>query len=61
MADAMEDQNPYDNPALREAFRRGWKAWVRGEARYVDEIYKDSERGQAWIEGFEAAEEQEGL
>lgn len=54
----LDDANPYDDPKLREAFRWGWKASVRGEPRPTDELYEESEKGRAWMDGYEAAEEQ---
>lgn len=54
----LDDANPYSNPKLREAFRWGWKAWIRDEPRPTDELYRESEKGQAWMDGYEAAEEQ---
>lgn len=54
----LDDASPHDDPKLRVAFRWEWKAWVRGEARPTDELYKESERGQAWMDGYEAAKEQ---
>jgi hypothetical protein len=50
-----EEQVPYDDPGLREAFRRGWRACLRGKPRPEEQLFGAGKRGEAWIEGYEAA------
>lgn len=54
-----DDQNPYDDPTLHEGWRRGWQAWVEGKPRRAQLVSEESEMADAWMDGYEAAEEQE--
>lgn len=48
-----EEQIPYDDPGLREAYRRGWKARLKGKSPLMDLIVDAGEKGQAWLTGYE--------
>lgn len=50
-----EEQIPYDDPGLREAYRRGWRACVRGKPRPEQSLFEGDRRAEAWIKGYEAA------
>lgn len=50
-----EEKIPYDDPSLRSAFRRGWKACLKGKRRPEEQLFDAGERGEAWVLGYEAA------
>lgn len=50
-----EDKIPYDDPSLREAYRRGWRACLKGKPRPEEELFDAGKRGEAWIRGYEEA------
>lgn len=55
------DANPYADPTLREAWRPGFQAWVRGEPRLYGQVFDDEDTAWAWLEGYTVAEGQEGI
>ena len=50
-----EESNPYGDLSLREAFRRGWRACVKGKPRPEDSLFEGGNRAEAWVKGYEAA------
>lgn len=52
-----KDQIPYDDTELREAYRRGWKAWVEGRLRPKRRSLGGGDWAAAWLKGYIAAED----
>lgn len=50
-----EELNPYDDPGLREAFRRGWRACLKGRPPPEEELVRAGKRAEAWRRGYETA------
>lgn len=55
----IDEETPYDDPALRDAFRRGWSAWVEGAVRPAPGELKSTKEAKAWLDGYIAAEDAE--
>ncbi len=48
-----EEEIPYHDPGLREAFRRGWRACVKGKPRPEESLFEGGKRPEAWRKGYE--------
>ena len=55
----IDEETPYDDPALRDAFRRGWRAWVEGALRPAPGELKSTKEAKAWLDGYISAEDVE--
>lgn len=55
----IDEETLYDDPALRDAFRRGWSAWVEGAVRPAPGELKSTKEAKAWLDGYIAAEDAE--
>lgn len=57
VAAEMSDDIPYDDYKLREAYRRGWKAWAKGRPPHTEFRHEDVR--EAWLRGYEDAQTQD--
>lgn len=56
----MPDEDiPYGRPNLRDAYRRGWNAWVEDRLRPDRQFLGDGHWAKAWLDGYIAAEDAE--
>ena len=52
-----DKQIPYEEPTLRNAYRRGWEAWVQGRVRPERHSLGKGNWARAWLEGYIAAKD----
>lgn len=56
----IDEENPYDDPNLREAWADGYLARRRGMSlpRDDEQVHDDPDKDLAWLKGYGAAREQ---
>lgn len=54
-----DEEIPYETPNLRDAYRRGWNAWVENRLRPDRQLLGDGHWAKAWLDGYIDAEDAE--